>query len=52
MSPPNIILILVDDLGWRDLGSYGSTFYETPHVDQLATEGTRFTDEYAAAPVC
>ncbi len=52
MSPPNIILILVDDLGWRDLGSYGSTFYETPHVDQLATEGTRFTDAYAAAPVC
>jgi arylsulfatase A-like enzyme len=49
---PNIIFILVDDLGWADLGCYGSTFYETPNLDRLAKEGMRFTDAYAAAPVC
>src|SRR4051812_50194825 len=49
---PNIIFILIDDMGWRDLGCYGSTFYETPALDQLAAEGARFTDAYAAAPVC
>lgn len=49
---PNIILILIDDLGWRDLGCYGSTFYETPNLDRLAAEGMRFTDAYAACPVC
>jgi arylsulfatase A-like enzyme len=49
---PNIIFILIDDLGWRDLGCYGSTFYETPALDRLAAEGARFTDAYAAAPVC
>lgn len=49
---PNIVLILADDLGWRDLGCYGSTFYETPNIDRLAAAGTRFTQSYAAAPVC
>jgi arylsulfatase A len=49
---PNIILILADDLGWRDLGCYGSTFYETPHLDALARQGMRFTNAYAAAAVC
>jgi arylsulfatase A-like enzyme len=49
---PNILFILADDLGQRDLGSYGSTFYETPHLDRLAREGVRFTAAYAAAPVC
>lgn len=49
---PNIVLILVDDLGWRDVGCYGSNFYETPTLDRLATEGMLFTDAYAAAPVC
>lgn len=49
---PNILFILLDDLGWRDLGCYGSTFYETPVLDQLAEEGMRFTDAYAACPVC
>ena len=49
---PNIIFILADDLGWADLGCYGSTFYETPNLDRLAKEGMRFTDAYAAAPVC
>lgn len=49
---PNIVFFLVDDLGQRDLGCYGSTFYETPNVDRLAREGARFTDAYAACPVC
>jgi arylsulfatase A-like enzyme len=49
---PNIVFFLADDLGHRDLGVYGSTFYETPHLDQLAREGARFTDAYAACPVC
>jgi arylsulfatase A len=51
-TPPNIVLFLVDDLGWSDLGCYGSTFYETPHTDGLARDGMRFTAAYAAAPVC
>ncbi|MBY0514386.1 MAG: sulfatase-like hydrolase/transferase [Gemmataceae bacterium] len=50
--PPNVVLILADDLGWRDLGCYGSTFFKTPHVDRLAAGGLRFTDYYAACPVC
>lgn len=51
-SPHNILFILVDDLGWKDLGCYGSTFYDTPHLDALAQEGILFTDAYAASPVC
>jgi arylsulfatase A-like enzyme len=50
--PPNIVFFLADDLGQRDLGCYGSTFYETPNLDRLAHEGARFTDAYAACPVC
>jgi arylsulfatase A-like enzyme len=49
---PNIVFILIDDLGWRDLSCYGSSFYETPVLDRLAREGMRFTDAYAACPVC
>lgn len=49
---PNIILILADDLGYGDLGCYGQRKIRTPNIDQLATEGTRFTDCYAGAPVC
>lgn len=49
---PNVVFFLVDDLGQRDLGCYGSTFYETPNIDRLAKEGARFTDAYAACPVC
>jgi arylsulfatase A-like enzyme len=48
----NFVFILVDDLGWRDLGCFGSTFYETPNVDCLAAQGMRFTNAYAACPVC
>jgi arylsulfatase A-like enzyme len=49
---PNIILIVADDLGWADLGCYGSTYHETPNLDALARRGMRFTDGYAACPVC
>lgn len=49
---PNIIFILADDLGWAELGCYGNTFNETPNLDKLASEGMRFTQAYAAAPVC
>jgi len=49
---PNLVFILADDLGWADLGCCGSTFYETPHLDQLAAKGMRFTDAYAACSVC
>jgi arylsulfatase A-like enzyme len=51
-QPPNIVFFLVDDLGWRDVGCFGSSFYETPHIDRLATEGVRFTQAYAACHVC
>ena len=51
-TPPNIVLIYVDDLGWRDLGVQGSRYYETPNVDLLAAQGMRFTDAYANAPNC
>jgi len=51
-DPPNVVVILIDDLGWRDLGVTGSTFYDTPAVDRLAAEGTRFARFYAASPVC
>jgi len=50
--PTNFLFFLVDDLGWKDLGCYGSMFYETPNVDRLARSGMRFTDAYAACPVC
>ncbi len=49
---PNFLFILVDDLGWTDLGCFGSSFYETPHLDQLCKESMKFTDAYAACPVC
>ncbi|MFC1805773.1 sulfatase-like hydrolase/transferase, partial [Planctomycetota bacterium] len=52
MPKPNFVFILIDDLGWTDLGCYGSPFYETPHLDRLAQEGMRFTDAYASCPVC
>ncbi|HUG67604.1 MAG TPA: sulfatase [Pirellulaceae bacterium] len=49
---PNVVFFLVDDLGWRDLGCYGSPFYETPHIDQFAKESVRFTQAYATCHVC
>lgn len=49
---PNVVLIVADDLGWADLGCYGSKFHRTPALDQLARDGVRFTQAYAACPVC
>jgi arylsulfatase A-like enzyme len=51
-SPPNIILIFCDDLGYADLSCYGSLWNQTPEIDKMALEGVRFTDFYAGAPVC
>lgn len=51
-SSPNVIVVMVDDMGWRDLSCQGSTFYETPHIDRLAAGGLRFTNGYAACTVC
>lgn len=48
----NVLFIFADDLGYKDLGCYGSSFYETPHLDALAKEAVRFTNAYAASPVC
>jgi len=52
LGPPNVVLILADDLGWGDLGSYGSTTVKTPNLDRLAAEGARFTSFYVPAPIC
>ena len=49
---PNFLFILADDLGWSQLGCYDSRYYETPNIDRLATKGMKFTDSYAACPVC
>ncbi|MFT4604027.1 MAG: arylsulfatase A [Rhodothermales bacterium] len=50
--PPNVVMIMIDDLGWTDLHVQGNPLLETPVIDQLAREGMRFTDAYAASPVC
>jgi arylsulfatase A-like enzyme len=49
---PNVLLILMDDLGWKDFGCYGSEYYETPHIDALARNSVQFNNFYAACPVC
>ncbi len=51
-TKPNVIVFFIDDLGWKDLGCYGSTYHETPAIDQLAQKGVRFTNAYAACTVC
>jgi arylsulfatase A len=51
-KPLNVVFFMVDDLGWKDLGCYGSEFYETPAIDEFANQGVRFTDAYAACHVC
>lgn len=51
-TPPNVIFFLVDDLGWTDLSSFGSEFYETPNLDRLVQSGIKFTQAYTASPVC
>jgi len=52
LSPPNIVMIMIDDLGWMDLRVQGNPLLDTPVLDRLAAEGMRFTDAYAASPVC
>ena len=49
---PNVVIILADDLGWTDIKCFGSDFYETPHIDSLASEGMKFTQNYSACTVC
>jgi arylsulfatase len=49
---PNIILVMADDLGWKELGCYGQEKIRTPHIDRMAAEGMRFTQFYTGAPVC
>lgn len=51
-SQPNILFLLIDDMGWPDVGCFGHAFHETPVIDSLARQGMRFTDFYAATPVC
>ena len=49
---PNVVLVVVDDMGWTDVACFGSTYYETPNIDALASAGVKFTDAYAACAVC
>ncbi|CAN5914252.1 hypothetical protein BH23PLA1_BH23PLA1_43940 [soil metagenome] len=49
---PNVVFILADDLGWTDMGCYGSKYYQTPNIDRLAAQGMRFTDGYTCGPNC
>ena len=49
---PNVLMIMIDDLGWMDLHCQGNERLHTPHIDRLASQGMRFTNAYAAAPVC
>ena len=51
-SKPNVVVIFIDDLGWSDLGCYGSKFYETPNIDRLAKQSAMFTQAYSSCAVC
>jgi len=51
-SKPNVLFILIDDLGWKDIAIYGNKIHETPNLDELAARGMRFTNAYAACPIC
>jgi len=51
-SRPNIVVVLIDDMGWKDPGSYGSPYHETPNIDRLAENGVRFTQAYASSSIC
>jgi arylsulfatase A len=52
VAKPNVIVVLIDDMGWKDLSCQGSPLYETPHIDRLASTGLRFTNGYSACTVC
>src|SRR5579883_3329051 len=53
-TPPrmNFLFVLMDDLGWRDLGPYGNRYIDTPNLNRFAEQSVRFTNAYAACPVC
>src|SRR5215469_14052689 len=51
-QPPNVVVFLVDDLGWTDVSCFGSDLYETPNIDRLARQGMKFTNAYSACTVC
>ena len=51
-TQPNVLFLLIDDLGWPDVGCFGHEFHETPVIDSLARQGVRLSDFYAATPVC
>ncbi len=52
LGPPNVVLVVADDLGWGDLGSYGNRVIRTPNLDRLAAEGARYTTFYVPTPIC
>lgn len=52
MNGKNVVLIVIDDMGWKDLSGFGSSFYESPNIDALMASGIQFTNAYAACPVC
>jgi len=52
VKPPNVILIIADDLGYSDLASYGNSHIQTPNIDALGKDGFRFTQAYVSAPIC
>jgi len=51
-APLNVVLVLIDDMGWTDVGCFGSRYYQTPRIDELAAQGMKFTDAYSACTVC
>lgn len=51
-DPPNIVFVLIDDMGWKDMGCSGSEYYETPNIDAMAQSGMRFINAYSSSPVC
>jgi len=50
--PPNVVVIFIDDMGYADIGPFGATGYDTPHLDRMASEGMRFTDFAVSSAVC
>lgn len=52
LGPPNVLLVIADDLGWGDLGVYGNSAIRTPNIDRLAADGARFTSFYVPTPIC
>jgi arylsulfatase A-like enzyme len=51
-AKPNVVIVVIDDMGWKQLSCYGSNFYKSPNIDRLAESGVRFTSAYSSAPVC